>query len=233
MRFDAQRALIVYAGALTAMLGWLLVTGAAPSTPRFDTIDVRRINLREGDGTLRMVIAARDRFPGLIIRGREHAHPGRTDSAGLLFFNDEGTENGGLIFGGRGAPGGATSFGHLSFDQYEQDQVVALEQSEASGKRTAGLTISDRPSAPLDPELGSKLAALPTAERERTIAAMRARGELGQSRAFIGKHDDGVAAVDLKDASGRPRLRLAVAPGGAARIEFLGADGRVTRTIGG
>lgn len=235
MRFDATRALIVYAGGLTLAAGWMLVTGAAAPT-RVDTLDVRRINVREADGTIRMVIAARDRFPGLIVRRHEQPHPGRTDSAGMLFYNDEGTENGGLIFGGQAVAGKPTAFGHLSFDQYQQDQVVALEQSEADGRRSAGLRISDRPDAALDVAAIRRLDTLPPAEREGAIGRMTASGAFGHPRAFFGKDRDGDALLDLHDGLGRTRLRLRVGKAGegagAARIEFLDAAGAVTRTIG-
>ena len=46
-----------------------------------------------------MVISNKADFPGIIIKGKETPHPDRK-TAGMLFFNDEGTENGGLIFGG-------------------------------------------------------------------------------------------------------------------------------------
>lgn len=48
------------------------------------------------DGTPRMVISNKSLFPGIVIKRQEHLHPDR-QSAGMLFFNDEGTENGGLI----------------------------------------------------------------------------------------------------------------------------------------
>ncbi|MFN3433395.1 MAG: hypothetical protein ACK4ZY_03270 [Sphingomonas sp.] len=230
MRFDATRALILYAGALTLVLGWLLATGAAAPTT-IDTLDVRRINVREGDGTIRMVIAARDRFPGFILHKVEHPHPARTDSAGMLFYNDEGTENGGLIFGGRRIDGRGAGFGHLSFDQYEQDQVVALDQNEENGRRTAGLTVADRPDAPLDLAAIRRLDGLSPAARVAAIERMRARGAFGYQRAFFGKDGDGDATLDLKDAAGRPRLRLHVDKAGAAQIAFLDAAGRITRTI--
>lgn len=231
MRFDATRALVVYAGVLTLAAGWALATGAAAPTA-VDTLDVRRINLREADGTIRMVIAARDRFPGLIVRSREHPHPGRTDSAGMLFYNDEGTENGGLIFGGRTVAGKATAFGHLSFDQYEQDQVVALEQSEDGGSRDAGLRIADRPGTALDIATIRRLDGLPPARREAAIRRMQDGGAFGYNRAFLGKDRAGDALLDLHDGLGRTRLRLRVANAGAARIEFLDAAGRITRTLG-
>ena len=57
---------------------------------------------------------------------------------GIIFFNDEGTENGGLTFtgsccadtisvttGGRCAKGNYAASTHMSFDQFNQDQVLA------------------------------------------------------------------------------------------------------------
>ena len=101
------RFLAIYSGAATALVAVLLLTGfrqresskkfEAPA--KFESIDVQRINVVEPDGTLRMVISNKSAAPGAIIRGKEYAHPDR-QSAGILFFNDEATENGGLIFGG-------------------------------------------------------------------------------------------------------------------------------------
>ncbi|HXN96291.1 MAG TPA: hypothetical protein VN879_17415, partial [Candidatus Acidoferrales bacterium] len=64
----------------------------------FDEISVRRINIVEPDGTTRMILSNKTDAPGLIIRRKEYPHPDRK-SAGVIFFDDEGTENGGLIFG--------------------------------------------------------------------------------------------------------------------------------------
>lgn len=227
----AETALIAYSGIVTAALAWLLLSGAAPSrNASFDTIEVNRIDLREPDGTLRMAIASRGRFPGAIYGGVEHPHPGRTDSAGMIFYNDEGNENGGLIFGGRKADGKVTNFGHLSFDQYGQDQVAALEQREAEGSRDAGLTISDRPDAPLDFALADRIHAAPPAERARLLAEARASGRFGHPRLFLGKDEARASLVALRDADGRERLRLRVGAGGDAAIEFLDADGKVVKT---
>jgi len=56
----------------------------------FDIIDVKRINVREPDGTLRMAISSKALFPDAIVAGQEHLHP--RPMAGMLFYNDEGTE---------------------------------------------------------------------------------------------------------------------------------------------
>jgi hypothetical protein len=113
-----QGALLVYAGMLTIVLSVVLLTASSqPKRTSFDEIDVKRINLIEPDGTLRLVMADRARFPGLIVKGKEYPHDRQT--AGMLFFDDEGTENGGLVFGGMKDKGGKIqSWGHLSFDQY-------------------------------------------------------------------------------------------------------------------
>jgi len=233
MRFDAGRALIAYAGIVTVALAWMLVRDSRdPATRKFDTIEVKRINLREDDGTIRMVIASRDHFPGFILHNQERPSPGRVDSAGMIFFNDEGTENGGLIFGGRKVAGQVTSFGHLSFDQYEQDQVINLEQTEESGKRYGGLTVADYPDAPLDFDLEQKLSAMTDAQRAATIARLRDSGALGHHRVFIGKSEDRDAVLTLQDAQGHVRLRLKVTAAGVATIEFLDATGKVMKTDG-
>src|ERR1700688_3792735 len=119
---------------------------------QFRELDVQRINVREPDGTLRMTISNTATAPGLIFKGKEHAFPNR-QAAGILFFNDEGTENGGLLFGGAKKGKNASSGGHLSFDQYEQDQVISLDQTEEYGRRRAGLTFFDRPTTPIPLEL--------------------------------------------------------------------------------
>jgi hypothetical protein len=62
-------------------------------------VSLCRINIVEPDGTTRMILSNKTDAPGLIIRRREYPHPDRK-SAGVIFFDDEGTENGGLIFGG-------------------------------------------------------------------------------------------------------------------------------------
>ena len=225
MRINAVRVLAAYAGLLTIGLAATAMIAAAPRHASFQEIDVQRINVREPDGRLRMVLSDHSRFPGAIVRGRET--PFARESAGMIFYNDEATENGGLIISGaRGADGKVASVGHLSFDQYEQDQVVNLQQQEDGGVRRAGLTISDRPDTAMNVAAGVALRAHPAA-LERALDA----GEFGRPRAFFGKEEDRSSQMVLRDAAGRARLRLSVAANGAAKIAFLNAQGQVTKTI--
>ncbi len=110
---------------------------------------MQRINIVEPDGTLRMVISDKTLFPGIFLKGQEHPHPDRK-TAGVLFLNDEGTENGGLIFGGdKDKSGKVSSYGHLSFDAYEQDQVFSVDAQQEGDQRASTLTMVDRPDYPI------------------------------------------------------------------------------------
>lgn len=65
MTFTAQRALILYAGALTAAAPvFLLHAAAAPDHQKTDVLDVERINMLQPDRTLRMTISNGSRSPG-------------------------------------------------------------------------------------------------------------------------------------------------------------------------
>jgi hypothetical protein len=141
MKFPpTERWLIVYCGALTAAFAATLLMGASSAHRKgaFDELDVQRINVVEPDGTLRLVISNTAMAPGVIYHGRQYPHPDGRKTAGLIFYNDEGTENGGLVFdGSRDGSGKVSSHGHLSFDGYEQDQTLVVEASQPPATRTA------------------------------------------------------------------------------------------------
>jgi hypothetical protein len=197
--------LVVYSTVLTTLLAAFTLAGsAAAKVQRFDEIDVHRINVREPDGTLRMVISNHTRLPGVIVRGKENP-PVDRPYAGMLFYNDEGTENGGLVFGGHlNANGEVVDAGvALSFDRYgASSQFVQLAGVQDSKNHIVGLTLSETAT---------------TGNRRRV---------------FIGHDKEGVASVSLMDRNGRKRIVLQVAPDGTPNISFLDADGKVVNQLG-
>jgi hypothetical protein len=199
------RMLAVYSAVLTTLFAAFSLAGsAAPKVQRLDEIDVHRINVREADGTLRMVISNHARLPGNIVRGKENPAVDRP-YAGMLFYNDEGTENGGLVFGGhRNANGDVVDAGvSLSFDRYgASSQFVQLAGVQDARNHIVGLTLSETE---------------PTGNRRRV---------------FIGHDKEGVASVSLMDRSGRKRILLQVAADGMPSIAFLDADGKVVNQLG-
>lgn len=231
-----EKFLAVYSGVLTIAFVAAALSGAAASRKaNFDEIDVQRINVREADGTLRMVISSHGRFPGAITKQREYPH--ERSSAGMIFLNDDGIETGGLIFRGRKNTDGTTeSSGHLSFDPYDRDQTVALTQSEEDGEVVSvGLLINDPRTLSMESALREmeRIESLPESERTAVHAALDERFRTAGivPRMFVGKDKQQISVVSLSDAKGRQRLRLQVTPDGEAIIQFLDAQGKVQRTL--
>jgi hypothetical protein len=209
---------------------------------KFTEIDVERINVMEPDGKYRLVISNRPRSIGPIYKGKPFGYPGGT-RPGLIFFNDEGTENGGLTFtGSRGADGRYRSSLHMSFDQFNQDQVVNIDYNDVNGRRTSGFSVRDRADVDIyewvmQRDTLQKKYGSDTASFNRDMSAWldaRAKGvPRDAQRMFVGKDPAKNAVLNLSDVNGKPRLRLVVDSLGAARIDFLDATGRVTNTITG
>ena len=219
-----QHVLLIYSAILTLVLCLVLLSGAtSPRKASFDEIDVKRINILEPDGTVRLIIADKAHFPGLIVNGKEYPHDRQT--AGMLFFNDEGTENGGLIFGGmKDKAGNVQSWGHLSFDQYMGDQVMVLNAQEEEGKRHSGIQFVDEPDIPMT-EITDALLLAP-AQRDAKLKQLFGKNPPEQ-RVYLGRTADGSSALQLKDAQGRDRIVMVVPPEGNPAMEFLDPQGIV------
>jgi len=203
----------------------------------FDEIDVGRINVMEPDGKYRMVISNRPRSIGPIYKGKPFGYAGG-GRPGIIFFNDEGTENGGLTFTGKRGPDGKYAAStHMSFDQFDQDQVLNLDYADNNGQRRIGMSIDERADVNIHdwvrerdsirqiPDSVARAAAM-----ERLVAP-RNGVPLVARRVFVGRDQSRAAVVNLNAPDGKPRLRLIVDSLGTARIEFLDADGHVTSRL--
>lgn len=99
----------------------------------FKVIDAERINIREENGRLKSNSA------GFNVGQRAKQGPVRL--SGLMFYNEEGEETGGLVYFGKAIPGGQDSDVTLTMDQFRNDQNVYLHHEEF--KDTQGLRIED------------------------------------------------------------------------------------------
>ena len=242
---DAQirrelRMLKGYALLVTVLLGTISLTAFRQSTQkqRFTEIDVERINVVEKNGNLRMVIANRERSIGPIYKGKPFGYAGGS-RPGIIFFNDEGTENGGLTFTGQRNPDGTfRASSGFSFDQFNQDQVLYLQYNDDNGRRNMGLTVADR--ADLDiydlvaerdsirrahPEGPARTAALQKWAEPRNGVPLFAQ------RVYVGRDASKAAIVNLSDRNGKTRIRLMVDSLGTPSLEFLDETGRVTSRL--
>jgi hypothetical protein len=228
------RLLQAYATVSSLVLVFLAVSAfrQAPSAQKLDELTLQRLNVIDANGTLRLVIAGKDRMHPGVMDGKTIDRP--RPVAGIIFFNDEGDEVGGLTITGQERDGARRANALLAFDQLKQDQTIALAYSEQNGQRSTGLTVWDRPDARLG-DLIDKLNAAnrmtDAAARDAAVKAARASMPPSPRRVFVGKNTDRSAAIVLADADGKPRLNLRVDAAGNAAIEFLDAAGKVTHQL--
>ena len=137
------RILQVYSVLSFSILALLSVTAFTQSSPtqRIDELTVQRLNVVDANGTLRFVLSNKDRMHPGVMDGVTINRP--RPVAGMLFFNDEGDEVGGLTFTGTDDNGRRANAG-LMFDQLKQDQTIGITYSEGNGQRQAGLQVWDR-----------------------------------------------------------------------------------------
>jgi hypothetical protein len=196
-------------------------------------LTVQRLNIIDANGTLRMVLAGKDRMHPGVMDGVTIDRP--RPVAGMIFFNDEGDEVGGLTYTGTMAGGRGRANAGLMFDQLKQDQTIGFSYSESNGQRSAGFQVWDRSDTVRLSELVTKLNAanaLPAgAQRDAAVADVRNGAPPGPRRVFVGKTTEKAATVVLADGQGKPRLTLTVDAAGNPRIEFLDEGGKVIARI--
>jgi hypothetical protein len=219
--------------ALTVICSLLAFSAFTPNEtrPRFEEIDVERINIVESDGRLRMVLSNQARqHPGIVngkIIPRENPRP-----PGILFFNHLGDEMGGLIFGANGEIG---HFGSLTFDKVRNDQTIGFRHLEGdNGRYSTGIEMWQQPDLPAD-VVAAKYAAASSITDEKArraaIESLRQNNELTTNRLFLGKARDNSVLLQMADIKGRTRITVQVAPDGTPKLEFLGEDGELLYSL--
>lgn len=240
MRFlSSPRFLAIYSGVLTLAFAATIVTGFAENERKasFDEINVQRINIVGPSGQNEMVIANHQLIPDAIIDGKTFPSQGRHAGAGIIFYNSEGDEDGGLGFASKKTANGYEADGDLMFDQYKQDQTVGIQYSDENGKRQAGFHVWDRPDLDLAQmvEHFNAVKNMPAGPQKdaamKQLQEQEKNGDFGATRFFAGKTPDKNATAFLCDAKGHPRLRLSVSAAGEAKIDFLDANGKVTYSL--
>ncbi|WP_417067124.1 hypothetical protein [Niveibacterium terrae] len=219
LKASQRRLKFLCCGVSALVVSGLLMGAATLRNEKFDVIDAQRINIREPDGTIRMTISNRAQFPGAFIRNKEIAHP--RPMAGMLFINDEGTENGGLVFNGAKNQDGKPSSGlSLTFDRYQQDQQMQLLGVDEEGKHYAALSFND---------VADGLTRPVFSDRDNQLNN-KGEGAITQ-RVYLGKTQGQNSMLSLLDGKGRPRIELKVTQAGQASMVFLDENGRAVKTI--
>jgi uncharacterized protein YnzC (UPF0291/DUF896 family) len=227
------RLIKAYALFITGLLIVICFSGFTHSAQKqnFDEITAKRIKIVDPAGKLRAILGSNSE---------------NVNRVGLLFYNEEGTESGALVYSGkRDKDGKIDAFSLLTMDQFKSDQIVVLDYDHTGDRKRYGLTINDRPdvmsaqAAEIIRELGQALKqadqsgksnAEMDALRREYLSRIPAK-EIVARRLFAGRDVEGSSLVTLSDPDGKPRLRLQVDKLGQASIVFLDQSGKVVRTI--
>jgi hypothetical protein len=218
----------IYAGCLT--IGILILASVViffVHDNRFKEITAERVNIVGPDGSLRMVISnQKNQSPGML-GGKVMAK--RERPAGIIFFNDEGDEDGGIVYEGN-KKGAAMIY---SFDQYKNDQVMQLQYSQDNDGK-GKLKLWDRPD---DFTLAQLIAYSDSLKKlndpktyEEGIQKLKNTGKLGQERLFAGKDQNGEVGLFLRDSKGIPRLKICIDKNDQPVIQMLNDKGEVIAT---
>ena len=231
------RFLAIYSGVLTLVFAVTVLCGfAAMRDPKFGIITARRINIVEPDGTVRLTISNRADFPGGWIHKKESPRPDRRDAAGMLFMSEEGTEQGGLIWGASQFPDGTIeNHGHLSLDQYEENQIFALDAGQEGRDKFSRITIADQGDYPVEEKRKAEdqIGRLSADKQDAAWEAFFATHRHDVKRLVLGRAPDGSVGLNLRDGNGQARIVLEVQSDGKGVLQFFDESGKVVSEFTG
>jgi hypothetical protein len=234
---SSPRFLAICSGVLTLVFAVTVLCGFAMlRNPQFGIITARRINIVEPDGTVRLTISNRADFPGGWIHKKESPRPDRREAAGMLFMSEEGSEQGGLIWGASQGPDGTIeNHGHLSLDQYEENQVFALDAGQEGKDKFSRITIADQGDYPIEEKRKAqeRIDKLPQDKQDDEWGKFFASHRHDVKRLVLGRAPDGSVGLSLRDGNGKVRVSLEVQSDGRSVLQFLDDSGKVVSEFTG
>lgn len=218
----------LYSIVLTIIVAFLIYQNINKNeNAQFKEIDVERINIKEKNGDLKLVISNSELQHSGIINGKEMQK--RERPAGLIFFNTVGDECGGLVYDGNENEAGLV----LSVDKFQDDQVLQLQYMEntKNNNRKYGLQIWDYPKEDSFSERNNSYSDLQAAktqeEKAKIIKELKEKRLLAENRLFIGKTFKKDVGLFINDSYGKPRIKIYIDENNVAKFELLDENGNI------
>ncbi len=230
--------LTTYAVLSSIVFGIILLSSFAnkDKTLTLDELTLKKINLIGEDGNLRMVISNESRqHPG---RMNGEDFPKRKRPAGIIFFNNEGDECGGVIANVSSENGATNSGMSFTMDNYHDDQVIQILNDETyengKGQIQRGLIINEFPIGSNIVSRNNQFDALekikdPKERDEKLDALWKKEGS--KRRLFVGRNKDNNSGLFLYDTNGKPKMKIYVDQMGNAKIEVIDNEGKIKNII--
>ena len=129
--------LIAYSGIVTLALLFLLVSFKSNGTFTEDEISVKRINITDEQGNVRLVLSNQERIPPPILNGKTFKRA--VSPAGIIFYDKQGNECGGLALSQKDK----TEISALVLDYSNMDALGMRVIDTEDGEYNAGFIIND------------------------------------------------------------------------------------------
>ncbi len=190
-------------------------------------LNVEKLNICEKDGKVKMTLFNSMNMPPVVVDGVDimPGHRQGSNTSGIMFYDGNGVECGGLIFGDNEGHGMS-----LTFDKQLQDQVIQIVTSECDGNHNYGMYLFDRPNYDIREtiKLSHEYQKAIGSEKQEILEKLQ---QANQKRAFIGKTSDGSVSVNLYDSKGNARIRLCIDKDDNPVIEVLDSQGNAIKTM--
>lgn len=199
---------------------------------KLDELTVKKITIIGEDNLPRMVLSNETRQHSGRMNGKETEK--RERPSGLIFFNNEGDEIGGLIYQTKEKDGKIISGMSFTMDNYKDDQVLQILNDEyySDGKAyiKRGISINQFPIGSNVEERNNKLKELRTIEdkkerKEKINELMKNEGSV--NRLFIGKTKGNSSGLFLAGPDGTPKMMIYVDDNGIPKIQTFDEDGKI------
>lgn len=196
-----------------------------------DEITAKRINVVSENNEYRMVISNETRQHSGRIEGKDMPH--RKRPAGIIFFNNEGNESGGIISMVDSNGGKINSGMSFTMDRYNHDQVIQILNNEVydnnEEKIQRGFLISEFPKGAKFFNLHDEYSKIEKIEdkelrRKKTIELLQKEG--ARKRIYLGRNFNNETGLTLYDQSGEPKLKIFIDPTGKPKFEYTDNDGK-------
>lgn len=196
----------------------------------FEKLTAERIDIVGEEGN-KFIVLSNPKQQALATTNGKVINPEKTErnTPGLLFFNSEGDEVGGLVFDKENE----STYQMLTFDQNKNDQIMVLrkDEYEENGQwyRKYGLEISERSEKPyieIIKEYNAINKIENAEEREAAFDKFWSNPEnLAPKRLFLGRLESMDTGLFLLDKNNRLKLSIYVDANGTPVIQYVDSLG--------
>lgn len=204
---------------------------------KLDELTLKKLNLIGEDGSLRVVISNETRQHSGRMDGIDL--PKRKRPAGIIFFNNQGDECGGIIANVSSEKGATNSGMSFTMDNFHDDQVIQILNDETyengAAKIQRGLTINEFPVGTNLIARSAKFEELEkikdSKEKDEKMNALWSK-EGSKKRLFVGRNKNNDSGLFLYDTDGKPKMKIYVDKNGSPKIEVIDENGNTKNIIG-